>query len=601
MSNSYEVDDQFDDKPKNTKLVGRRLIKVIGEQRMRITLILLAALGYSILTIIAPMISSQIIDSLYQMIKEPLLQGGVGTVMRFAGSGLVLILIVYMLTSLFSLVQERLMASVSENVTLSLKKKVIVKLNRSPLAYFDQNQTGELLSRVSNDMERISEALQMSTIQLLTSVFTVIGSVVMMARMSVLLTAIALFFILVSMLITKVVAAKNLKYASARQQKQGILNSEIEEKYTGRVIIKSFNRENESSMEVFKANQALYTANFKADFMTHAVNPLIRFTNRIGYVLIAVLSGMLFLQGQITIGNIQAFIQYVNQLTEPLAQASFGINSLQSALASAERIFDIMDSPDEVKDADSTIGLPDIRGDLQFSHVAFGYSETLLMEDINLDIDAGKMVAIVGPTGAGKTTLVNILMRFYELKGGRILIDGVDITALKRHELRQKFGMVLQDTWLFEGTIAENIAYGKPDASMEEIVEAAKQAKADYFIRTLPHGYNSVLSNDGTSLSAGQKQLLTIARAMLSDPPILILDEATSSVDTRTELAIQEAMNALMKNRTSLVIAHRLSTIRNADKILVMNHGTIIEQGNHHELMEAEGFYHRLYNSQFAK
>lgn len=588
------------DKPRNTKETAIRLLKIIAEQKWRIGLIIFAAISYSILTVLAPMISSQIIDGLFAMTNSNNNVTGLHAVLTHVGKSILLILIIYLLTSMFSYMQEFLVSSVSERTTLSIKKKISHKLNNTELKYFDTHQTGDVLSRVTNDMERISEALQMSVVQLITSIFTVIGSVIMMARMNVILTIISLTTTALSILVTKIVAEKSLMYAADRQSKQGILNSHVEEKYSGRTIIKAFNRDAMSLEEFKKANKDLYTSNLRAEFVMHAINPVIRFINRIGYVLVALVSGYLYTQGLVTIGNIQAFIQYINQITEPLTQASFGINSLQSALASAERVFEVLDAKDEVSDKNTVMDAKNIKGQIRFEHVAFGYTDQNLMKDISISIKPGEMVAIVGPTGAGKTTLVNLLMRFYEVRSGRISIDGIDITDFNRRMLRKKFGMVLQDTWLFDGSIAENISYGRPEASLSEIINVAKSSHIDHFIRTLPEGYDSLLNNDTASLSSGQKQLLTIARAMLTDPAILILDEATSSVDTRTEMAIQDAMNTLMKGRTSLVIAHRLSTIRNADLILVMNNGTIIEQGSHEELIKKNGFYESLYNSQFS-
>ena len=597
-----ETNDDFEilDKPKDSKKTAFRLLKVIAEQKWQLALIMIAAIGYSVLTVIGPMINSEIIDKLFAMVSTDSSNRGLNAVITFTGKSMLTLLIVYLLTSMFSYIQEFLVSSISEKTTRSLKRKVSHKLNNVTLNTFDTHQTGDILSRVTNDMERISEALQISVVQLITSIFTVAGSIIMMARMNIILTLISLTTIIASIIFTKIIADISLKSTQDRQTKQGALNSHVEEKYTGRTIIKAFNRDVKSLHEFQDANEKLYRANLKSDFIMHAINPIIRFVNRIGYVLIAFISGYLYLQNMISIGNIQAFIQYVSQITEPLTQASFGINSLQSALASAERVFELLDAPEDSLDHDNSLVPTNVRGDVTFEHVSFGYTDKNLMHDINIDIKAGSMIAVVGPTGAGKTTLVNILMRFYEINGGKITIDGTDIRDFKRRDLRKVFGMVLQDTWLFDGTVAQNIAYGRPKSPLKEIIETAKASHADHFIRTLPDSYQSYLNNDNNTLSSGQKQLLTIARAMLSDPAILILDEATSSVDTRTEVAIQDAMNALMKGRTSIVIAHRLSTIRNADLILVMDQGTIIEQGTHLELLNKKGFYESLYQSQFA-
>lgn len=493
------------------------------------------------------------------------------------------------------------MSGVAQNLVLSMRKDLSDKLNKLPLKYYDSHKKGETLSIVTNDLEKVADSLQEGLMQLITAVVTVVGSIVMMISISVPLTIVSAITLLVSLGITVVIARKSQERFSENQKALGELNSNIEEIFTGQIVVKAFSKEKDTIRNFKILNQNLYNASRRAQFSSYAISPIIRFINLIGYVIIAVVGGIFASTGAMTLGSIQAFIQYVNQASEPTTEISYIVNMLQAAIASAERVFTVMDEVEEIKDEESSKVISMPKGKVQFEHVKFGYSDNfILMKDININLNAGDKIAIVGPTGAGKTTLVNLLMRFYEIQGGRITIDGVNIKDLKRGELRTMFGMVLQDTWLFNGSIKENIAYSKSDATMDEIVRAAKSARVDHFIRTLPQGYDTILTEDASNLSQGQKQLLTIARAILSDPSVLILDEATSSVDTRTEVEIQKAMNNLMKGRTSFVIAHRLSTIRDADLILVMKEGTIIEQGSHKELIEKKGFYEELYNSQFS-
>lgn len=547
------------------------------------------------------MYSAIVIDHLWQSIQAAISQGiPFSITWENMGAELTQLSVQYFLTWIFYYLQSFLMASVAENLTLSLRKQVAEKLNRLPLRFFDQNKAGEILSRVTSDLDKVTKVLQTGLLKMIVAIGTVIGSLVVMFLYSIQLTCIFLLFMIVSMLITRIVARKNLKSAAERQETIGELTGIVEEFYNGRDVIKAYNHEHASIVRVKEASAKNAAASQKADFLTNCVNPLIRLLTRLAHVVIAIIAGYEMINGRMSVGVVQAFFQYINQAAEPLTEASFMFNSLQAALASAERTFEMLDEEEERPDTPYPVILREPKGQISFQHVSFGYQPgRLLMKDISFTAQPGQKIAIVGSTGAGKTTLVNLLMRFYEVNGGVISIDGVSTSDMTRKGLRSNFGMVLQDTWLFEGTVAENIAYGKADAFREEIIDAAKAAKVDYFIRTMPHGYDTALDNEASALSAGQRQLLTIARVFLCDPPILILDEATSSVDMRTETEIGKAMNQLMKGRTSFIIAHRLPTIRDADTILFMDHGNIIEQGSHEELLKKNGAYAALYYSQF--
>lgn len=590
------------DAPTNTKKTVLRLCSYLKPQSLRLSIVGISIILYTILSIYAPFKSAQVIDAILQNVTSSQNANTTFTIQwETLGKSLLSLSILYLFTWLFYYLQSFLMASVADKLTLTLRKQIAAKLNVLPPRFFDQNKSGEILSRITNDLDKITETLQTGLLKLLVAIGTIIGSLAVMIYYNVLLTFIFLIFMVICIIITQVVANKNLKYAALRQETLGSLTGVVEEYYTGRNIIKAYNHEKESIEQVQHYTELNRKATQKADFLTNSVNPLIRLITRLAQAIIAVIAGHAMLSGTMSVGIVQAFFQYVNQAGEPLTQASFMINTLQSALASAERTFELLDSEEEVADTKQPIELERAKGMISFEHVSFGYSpDKLLMKDINFTVQPGQKIAVVGSTGAGKTTLINLLMRFYEVNSGKILIDGISSTDMTRKGLRQNFGMVLQDTWLFGGTIAENIAYGKPDATREEIVAAAKAAKVDYFIRTMPQGYDTMLDNEGANLSVGQRQLLTIARVFLCNPPMLILDEATSSVDTRTESEISKAMQQLMKGRTSFVIAHRLSTIRDADIILFMEHGNIIEQGNHQELLKKKGAYATLYNSQFA-
>lgn len=588
-------------KKRNKKSTVLRLLKSMGKQKLRLAVVLLAVILYTAFNVVAPLYSATVVDLIYNRAKEAIAAGTVFTITWQEGGLQILILAaLYAGAWLFFTLQSWLMASFAETLNLQLRSEIAQKLNKMPLAFFDRNQAGAIMSRATNDLDKMSEALQTGLLKLFTAIGTIIGSLVLMFSFDVWLTLLFLAFMAVSLLFTKLISGKTLKSATERQKCVGDMNAIIEESYSGRNIIKAFNHEEQSKRDVHLASERLADAACKADFITNAVNPAVRLINRIGQVVITILAGAMLLDGRLSPGQFQAYFQYISQASEPITEMSYMINTLQSALASAGRVYELLDE-EELPREFIYESIHDAKGEVEFSHVRFGYSpDKILMQDISFVAKPGQKIAIVGSTGAGKTTMINLLMRFYEVNGGKIILDGIDTQELTRANLRQNFGMVLQDTWLFEGTIAENIAYGKPEATREEIVAAAKAARADFFIRTMPEGYDTVLTNDAENISVGQRQLLTIARVMLCNPPILILDEATSSVDTRTEMEIGKAMNALMNNRTSFVIAHRLSTIVDADLILVMANGNIIEQGNHRQLLAAGGAYAELYNSQFA-
>lgn len=587
---------------KHMKKTILRFIRSMGKQKWRLTVVFICIAFYTYFTVMAPLYSADVVDLIWNQMKEAMQTGQHFQITwEFGGRQLFSLLLMFLACGIFYSLQSFLMANFAEKLNLQLRGEISEKLNRLPLSYFDRQQPGAIMSRATNDLEKMSEALQTGLLRLFMAVGTILGSLSIMAYFDGFLTAVFLFFTAISLLAAKAASQKTLRYAARRQDCTGKLNSLIEEAYSGRMLIKAFNREEESLAQIRQAAVELADASEKTDWIINAINPGIRVINRFGQVAVAVLGGVMLLKGHLTPGRFQAFFQYANQAGEPITELSYMINSLQSALASVERVYELLDEEEILPDPEHPACLPAPKGHVDFSHIRFGYTpERTLMSDISFSVKEGQKIAIVGATGAGKTTLINLLMRFYEIGGGTILLDGVDTHSLSRAGLRQAFGMVLQDTWLFEGTIAENIAYGKPNASREEIIAAAKAARADFFIRTLPKGYDTVLGSDAETISAGQRQLLTIARVMLCDPAILILDEATSSVDTRTEMEISLAMNTLMRGRTSFVIAHRLSTIVDADLILVMQNGTIIEQGNHKRLLESGGAYAELYNSQFA-
>jgi ATP-binding cassette subfamily B multidrug efflux pump len=594
------------EKPKDFAGTLKRFIVYFRPRMAQIATVFVFAALSTIFTIVGPKVMGQVttklFDGLISKYGAVLLHKPMPSMdFAYIGERIILVIGLYVISALFSYIQQYMMAGVSQKIVFDMRQDMEDKLTRLPLKFYDSRTHGEIMSRVTNDIDNISSTLQQSLTQLITSAFTIVGVLIMMLTISPWLTLITIVTLPISFLATANVAKMSQKNFAAQQKELGALNGHVEEMYTGLKIVKAFGREDESIAEFRRINGRLYSAAWRAQFVSGIMIPMINFVNNIGYVLVCVVGGIMAAKKTLKLGDIQAFIQYSRQFTQPIAQTANIANILQSTIASAERVFEILDEVEEIPDKEDARTITAPKGEVSFQHVKFGYKEGVtLMEDMNIDVREGETIAIVGPTGAGKTTLVNLLMRFYEINDGRILVDGVDIRDLRRGELRTLFGMVLQDTWLFNGTIRENIAYGREGASEEQIVQAAKAANADHFVRALPHGYDTVLTEEASNLSQGEKQLLTIARAVLSNPAILILDEATSSVDTRTEVHIQDAMKELMKGRTSFVIAHRLSTIRGAEMILVMNNGTIIETGNHKELLAKGGFYADLYNSQFT-
>lgn len=598
-------DNQFEEELfeiKDAKGTIKKLIKSMLHQKLRLFIVIISVIFYTTFNIIAPLYSAKVIDIIWDNIKESLALGKTFKITwEIGGFQVFTLLLVYLGIALFYTLQNFIMASFAEKLNLHLREQISKKFQKLNLEYYDKYRVGEIMSPVVNDLDKMSEALQTGLLKLFTSIATIIGSVFIMFSFSVSLTIIFLVFTGISLLLTKIVSKRTLKYASERQSYVSKLNGLIEESYSGRMIIKSFNYENTSSIRIHESTENLAKITRKTDFVINAINPLIRLVNRLGLVIIAVFGGLMLLNGKFSPGKFQAFCEYVIKVGEPITEMSFMINSIQSALASVERVYKLLEEKEMTDDSKLISKLENIKGDVSFRNVRFGYFEdNLLIKNVSFDAKSGQKIAIVGSTGAGKTTLINLLMRFYDINGGNILLDEYDAQNISRAALRENFGMVLQDTWLFEGTIAENIAYGKLDATRDEIIKAAKIARADFFIRTMQNGYDTILNNDAENISIGQRQLLTIARVVLCNPSILILDEATSSVDTKTEIEIVKAMKSLMQNRTSFVIAHRLSTIIDADLILVMQSGNIIEQGNHNELLNAKGYYYELYNSQFA-
>lgn len=585
------------EKAKDFKGTLKRLLKYLKPYNF----LMLAVAAFSILSTIFSIISPRVMGFITTHLYEGISSAAV-TIDRSYISRILLILGgLYLASGIFGYAQQFIMADISQKLVYDLRKEINEKLHRLPLSFFDSKTTGEILSRVSNDVDTISSTLQQSVTQAVTAVITLIGILVMMLIISPVITLATLITIPLSILLTKNIARISQKYFAAQAKSLGDINGHIEETFSGHSTVKAYGNESKAIQEFERINRELYEHGWKSQFITGIIMPLMQLVNSLGYIVVAVLGGIFVIRGTLPIGDVQAFIQYSRQFNQPIMQLAEIINTFQSTIASAERVFELLDEKEEDLDPAEPSYPNSERSDVRFEEVTFGYTKDKpLMEELSLEACCGDTVAIVGPTGAGKTTLVNLLMRFYEIDGGKITIDGVSTRDMTRHQLRERFGMVLQDTWLFNGTIWDNIAYGREGATPEEIIEAARLAQADHFIRTLPQGYDTILNEEASNISQGQKQLLTIARAILANPSILILDEATSSVDTRTEVLIQKGMDQLMRGRTSFVIAHRLSTIKNADMILVMNEGRIIEKGTHQELLESKGFYAELYNSQFA-
>ena len=588
-------------KAKDFKGTLRRLLAYLQPFRPQLIAIFCAAILSTVFMIVGPKIMGNAITELFEGIYAKM-KGVPGAAVNFEAIAHMLLLLggLYLVSSLFSYIQQYMMASVAQKTVYRLREDVNEKLEKLPLKYYDGRPNGETLSRVTNDIDTIGSTLQQSVTQFITSFVTIIGIIIMMLTISPLLTLIAMISLPLSVFVIRPFLKKSQKHFANQQKTLGQLNGHIEEMYTGHQVVKAFGHEKNAIAEFDVVNEQLYEAGRRAQFISGIIMPMMAFIGNLSYVFICIAGGILVTKRAISIGDIQAFITYSRQFTQPIAQTANIANIIQATIAAAERVFELLDEEEEIPEK-NIHRLMNAKGAVTFEHVDFGYGDERLIENMNICVSPGQTVAIVGPTGAGKTTLINLLMRFYELNGGTITIDGIDTRDLPRGDLRKTFGMVLQDTWLFNGTIRDNLAYGKSDATEEEIIQAAQAAYADHFIRTLPDGYDTVLNEEASNISQGQKQLLTIARAVLANPPIMILDEATSSVDTRTEALIQRAMNRLMEGRTSFVIAHRLSTIRDADLILVMDQGKVIEQGTHQELLEANGFYADLYNSQFMK
>ena len=587
-------------KAKDFKKTTKKLIKnYLSKYKIALIIVIIFAIGSTIFTIVGPKILGNATTEIFNGLVSKL-SGGAGIDFGKLGAILLGLLGLYFSSALFSLIQGFTMTGVSQKLTYKLRNDIVQKINKLPMNYFDTKTHGEVLSIITNDIDTLSMNLNQSITQIITSVCTIIGILIMMLSISWQMTLISLIILPIAGVLVKIIVTRSQKYFKAQQDYLGHVNGQVEEIYGGLNIVKVFNAEGKVDKEFEKANNTLYHSAWKSQFLSGLIHPVMNFIGNIGYVGVAVAGGYLAINGTITVGNIQSFIQYNRQFVQPINQIAQISSMLQSMAAAAERIFEFLEQPEEIDTAKGNIDTSKIEGNIVFDHVKFGYeTNKTIINDFNCSVKNGQKIAIVGPTGAGKSTMVKLLMRFYDVNSGAILIDGHNIKDFERGDLRKMFGMVLQDTWLFGGTVKDNIKYGKEDATDDEVIRAAKAAHVHHFIKTLPNGYNSLLNEESSNVSAGQKQLLTIARVILADPKILILDEATSSIDTRTEIQIQDAMDNLMKGRTSFIIAHRLSTIKNADLILVMNHGDIVEQGTHEGLLAKGGFYSDLYNSQF--
>ena len=589
------------EKAKDFKGTMKKLMSYLGRYKIAIVFVIIFAVGSTIFNIAGPKILGQATTEIFNGLVSKV-SGGDGIDFEKIGKILGGLLCLYLLSALFSFVQGYIMTGVSQKLTYRMRKEISEKINRLPMNYFDKMTHGEILSRITNDVDTLSQSLNQSATQVITSVTTIIGVLVMMLSISPLMTVIALLILPVSMGLISVIVKHSQKYFKSQQEYLGHVNGQVEEVYGGHNIVKAFNKESDVIDEFDRDNEALYQSAWKSQFLSGMMMPIMQFVGNLGYVAVVILGGYLAVRQTIEVGDIQSFTQYVRSFTQPIQQVAQVANMLQSTAAASERVFEFLEEAEEDQTVDHAVSIEKLEGRVEFDHVNFGYHpEHVIIHDFSAKVESGQKIAIVGPTGAGKTTMIKLLMRFYDVNSGSIKVDGHDIRDFNRSELRQMFGMVLQDTWLFKGSIEDNIRYGKLDATSEEVEEAAKAAYVHRFVQTLPGGYQMELNEEASNVSQGQKQLLTIARAILADPKILILDEATSSVDTRTEVRIQKAMDNLMKGRTSFVIAHRLSTIRDADMILVMKDGDIVEMGNHEELLAKNGFYAELYNSQFDR
>ena len=590
------------EKAKDFKGTMKKLISYLSPYKLAILLVIVFAIGSSVFNIVGPKILGNATTKIFEGLVSKVSNSGGGIDFDAIFRTLTILASLYIISSIFSFVQTFITSDISQKVSYNLRKSISEKINKLPLNYYDKKTNGEVLSRVTNDIDAISQNLNQILSQMITSATTLIGVLIMMLSISVTMTLVSLIVIPLSLVMIMLVVKKSQKHFRAQQEYLGHTNGHIEEMYSGHNIMKAFNGEEKAIEEFDKLSDTLYNSAWKSQFLSGMMMPIMTFIGNLGYVIVAIMGGFLAIRNKIQVGDILAFIQYVRSFMQPIAQTAQIANVMQQTAAAAERVFEFLEEEEVVEDVKDPISIEGIEGAVEFEHVRFGYNEDkIIINDFSINIKPGQKVAIVGPTGAGKTTIVKLLMRFYELNGGKILIDGHDYRAFTRNDLRKIFGMVLQDTWLFNGSIMENIRYGRLDASDEEVIEAAKLAHAHHFIKTLADGYNMEINEEADNISQGQKQLLTIARAILSDPKILILDEATSSVDTRTEVLIQQAMENLMEGRTSFIIAHRLSTIKNADVILVMKDGDIVEQGTHEELLKSKGFYSELYNSQFEE
>ncbi|RGF20518.1 ABC transporter ATP-binding protein [Dorea sp. AM10-31] len=589
------------EKAKDFKGTMKKLLQYLGAYKISIVAVIIFAIGSTVFNIVGPKILGRATTEIFKGLVRKV-SGGSGIDFTKIGKILGMLLVLYLCSALFSFIQGYIMTGVSQKLTYRMRKEISEKINRLPMNYFDKMTHGEVLSRITNDVDTLSQSLNQSATQVITSVATIIGVLIMMLSISPLMTLTALLLLPISMGFISVIVKRSQKYFMSQQEYLGHVNGQVEEVYGGHNIVKAFNKEQDVIATFDKDNDMLYQSAWKSQFLSGMMMPIMQFVGNLGYVAEVILGGYLAMKSVIEVGDIQSFIQYVRNFTQPIQQVAQVANMLQSTAAASERVFEFLEEEEEEQTVTDSEPVDDLEGRVEFDHVHFGYNpDHIIINDFSVKVEPGQKIAIVGPTGAGKTTMVKLLMRFYDVNEGAIKVDGHDIRDFNRSELRKMFGMVLQDTWLFKGSIEENIRYGKLDATHEEVVEAAKAAHVHRFVQTLPGGYNMELNEEASNVSQGQKQLLTIARAILEDPKILILDEATSSVDTRTEIQIQKAMDNLMRGRTSFIIAHRLSTIRDADLILVMKDGDIVEQGNHEELLAKNGFYADLYNSQFER